>query len=96
MVQVIKMAARVVAVTAMGLVMVSVFSALVAIFVGTEGISAITWGIGTAKAFIDNWLPINGTLLLTVAGSLITLEIGLLTFRIAKIVQKVVFKISEG
>lgn len=96
MVEVIKMATRIAAVTAMGIVMVSVFSTLIAVFIGAEGISAIVWGIGTAKTFIDHWLPINGTLLLSVAASLIALEIGLLTFRIAKIAQKVVFKISEG
>lgn len=96
MVEVIKMTARIAAVAAMGVVMISIFGILVGIFIGAPGISGLTQGIGIAKAFINNWVPINSDILITVAMALIALEVGLLTYRIAKIIQNVIFKISEG
>lgn len=96
MVEAIKMAARVTAVAAMGVIMVSVFGILVGIFIGAPGIAALAWGIGTAKAFAENWLPVNADILFTVAIALIALEVGLLTYRVTKIIQNVIFKISEG
>lgn len=96
MVEAIKMAARVTAVAAMGVVMMSIFGILIGIFIGAPGIAALGWGIGTAKAFIENWLPINANILFSVAIALIALEVGLLTYRVTKIIQNVIFKISEG
>lgn len=96
MVDAIKMAARVTAVAAMGVIMVSIFGILAGIFIGAPGIAALAWGIGTAKAFVENWVPINADILFSVAIALIALEVGLLTYRVTKIIQNVIFKISEG
>lgn len=95
-VEAIKMAARVTAVAAMGVIMISIFGIMVGIFIGAPGIAALAWGIGTAKAFVENWVPINADILFSVAIALIALEVGLLTYRVTKIIQNVIFKISEG
>lgn len=96
MVDAIKMAARVTAVAAMGVIMISIFGILLGIFIGAPGIAALAWGVGTAKAFVANWVPINADILFSVAIALIALEVGLLTYRVTKIIQNVIFKISEG
>lgn len=96
MVEAMKMAARIAAVAAIGILITNLVGTLIGVFVGAEGIGAITEGIGVAKAFINNWLPINGNLLIGVAMALISLEVGILAFKAFKVAQRVIFKVSEG
>lgn len=96
MVQAIKMAARVVAMVALGVAITTLISQVVGVFVGAEGIAAIVSGIGTAKAFIENWMPINGTRLLLAAGGLVAIEVSLIAYKIVRIIQGFALKINEG
>lgn len=96
MVQAIKMAARVVAMIALGVAITTLISQVIGVFVGAEGISAIINGIGIVKAFIENWMPINGTRLLLAAAGLVAIEAALIAYKIVRIVQGFALKINEG
>lgn len=97
MVEAIKMAARVVAVTAMCVLIAAVLAAMMKVFTVPTSLAAdLVKGLGIAKAFMDTWTGGAADTLLKIAGAIVVMEIAVVAIKVAKIVQNVVFKISEG
>lgn len=96
MVEAIKMAARVAALTLLAAAAGTLIVAVVSILVGIPSIGWILGGIGTAITFIEHWYGPAGGVLLSWAGALFTFEIALFAFKGVHVIQAFLLRISEG
>lgn len=96
MVEAIKMAARVAALTLLAVAAGTLVTAAVSMLVGIPSIAWILSGIGTAITFIEHWYGTAGGILIAWAGALFTFEIALLVYKGVHVVQAFLLRISEG
>lgn len=96
MVQAIKMAARVLALVAIGGAMVVLFAAVANMIAGAIGIGSIIPYIRIAVTFINHWTGGVGNWLIGIGGTLFAIEAGILVFKGVLLAQKFILKVSEG